>query len=48
MKNLKEFELKEMYNKLLLYSKSAQTRMECDLYTDAKAAIRALAAIAEG
>lgn len=37
---MKLFELKEMYNKLLLYSKSAQSQTETDAYTDAKAALR--------
>lgn len=42
---MKEFELKEMYNKLLLYSKKAQTPVEIDAYTDAKAALRILIAL---
>lgn len=42
---LKKFEFEEMLNKLEFYSKSAQTDVERDVFTSAKAYIKMLIAL---
>lgn len=45
---LKKFEFEEMLNKLEFYSKSAQTDVERDVFTSAKAYIKMLIALYGG